>query len=72
MCGAGDDIKIVTFVSNCQLFRTKVQFLIQNSLPSARAPDNNNKNKIVAHPTNLGNAHFGPIQQPTNNLAALF
>jgi hypothetical protein len=29
------------------------------------------KNKIVVHPTNYGNAHFGPIQQPTNNLAAL-
>jgi hypothetical protein len=28
------------------------------------------KNKIVAHPTNHGNAPFGPIQQPTNNIAA--
>jgi hypothetical protein len=28
------------------------------------------KNKIVAHPTNNSNAHFGPTQQPTNNLAA--
>jgi hypothetical protein len=29
-----------------------------------------NKNKIVAHPTDHGNAPFGPIQQPTNNIAA--
>jgi hypothetical protein len=27
--------------------------------------------KIVAHPTDHGNAHFGPTQQPTNNTAAL-
>jgi hypothetical protein len=69
ICGAGDARKIVTFVPNCQLFRTKNQLFIQNSLPRARPP--NNKNKIVAHPTNHGNAHFGPTQQPTNNLAAL-
>jgi hypothetical protein len=30
----------------------------------------NNKNKIVAHPTDHGNARFGPTQQPTNNIAA--
>jgi hypothetical protein len=71
MCGAGDARKIVTFFPNCQLFRTKVQLFIQNSLPRVRAPNNNNKNKIVAHPANHGNAHFGPMQQPTNNLAAL-
>jgi hypothetical protein len=71
MCGGGDARKMVSFVPNCQLFRTKVQLFIQNSLPSARAPNNNNKNKIVARPTNHGNAHFGPTQQPTNNLAAL-
>jgi hypothetical protein len=70
MCGAGDARNLVIFVPNCQLFRTKVQLLIQSSLPRARAPNNNN-NKIVAHPTNHGNAHFVPIQQPTNNLAAL-
>jgi hypothetical protein len=29
-----------------------------------------NKNKIVAHPTDHGNAPFSPIQQPTNNIAA--
>jgi hypothetical protein len=72
MCaGAGDAVKIVTFVLNCQLFRTKVQLFIQNSLPRMRAPNNNNENKIVAHPTGHGNAHFGPTQQPTNNLSAL-
>jgi hypothetical protein len=64
MCGAGDARKIVTFVPNCQLFsRTKVQLFIQNSLPRARAPNNNNKNKIVAHPTNHGNA---PLAQYNN------
>jgi hypothetical protein len=31
----------------------------------------NNKNKIVAHPTDHGNAHFCPTQQPTDNTAAL-
>jgi hypothetical protein len=31
----------------------------------------NNKNKIIAHPTGHGNAHFGRTQQPTNNTAAL-
>jgi hypothetical protein len=71
MYGAGDARKIVTFVPNCQLFNTKVQLFIQNSLPRAPAPNNNNKNKIVAHPTNHSNAHFGPTQQPTNNLGAL-
>jgi hypothetical protein len=69
MCGAGDARKIVIFVPNYQPFRTKVQLFIQNSLPRSRTPNNNNK--IVAHPTNHGKAHFGPIQQPTNNLAAL-
>jgi hypothetical protein len=71
MCGAGDARKIVSFVPTGQLFRTKVQLFIQNSLPLARAPNNNNKNKIVAHPTNHGNAYFGPTQQPINNLGAL-
>jgi signal transduction protein with GAF and PtsI domain len=37
LCRAGDARKIVTFVPNCQLFRTKVQLFIQNSLPRARA-----------------------------------
>jgi hypothetical protein len=31
----------------------------------------NNKNKIVAHPVDQGNAQFGSTQQPTNNPAAL-
>jgi hypothetical protein len=26
MCGTGDAVKLVTFVLNCQLFRTKVHF----------------------------------------------
>jgi hypothetical protein len=30
-----------------------------------------NKNEIIAHPTDIGNAHFEPIQQPTNNPVAL-
>jgi hypothetical protein len=30
----------------------------------------NNKNKIVAHPTDHGNARSGPTQQLTNNIAA--
>jgi hypothetical protein len=36
MCEAGDAVKIVTCVPNCQLFRTKVQLFIQSSLPRAR------------------------------------
>jgi hypothetical protein len=31
----------------------------------------NNKNEIVGHPADHGNAHFEPTQQPTNNPAAL-
>jgi hypothetical protein len=31
-----------------------------------------NKNKIVTHPADHGNAPFGPIQQPANNIAAQF
>jgi hypothetical protein len=27
-----------------------------------------NKNKIIAHPTDHGNAPFGPTQEPTNNI----
>jgi hypothetical protein len=54
MCGAGDARKIVTFVPNCHNLEQKVQLFFQNALPRARAP--NNKNKIVAHPTNHGNA----------------
>jgi hypothetical protein len=69
MCGAGDAIKIFTFIWNCQLFRTKVQLFIQNSLPRARP--SNKKNEIVAHPINHGEAHFGPAQKPTKNPEAL-
>jgi hypothetical protein len=70
MCGAGDAAKIVSFVLNCQLFRTKVQLFTLNALPRARA-SNNNKNEIVSHLTGHGDAHFGPTQQPTNNPEAL-
>jgi hypothetical protein len=38
-----------------------------SSLPDRAS---NNKNKIVVHPTDHGNARFGPTQQPTNNIAA--
>jgi hypothetical protein len=69
MCGGGDAVKIVTFVLNCQLFRTKVQLFTQNSLPCARA--SNNKHEILAHSTTHCDAHFGPTQQPTNNPEAL-
>jgi hypothetical protein len=31
----------------------------------------NNKNKIVAHPTDHGSAQFGPTHQPTNISVAL-
>jgi hypothetical protein len=44
MCGAGDAVKIVTFVLNCQLFRTKVQLFTQSSLPRA-CPSNNKQQK---------------------------
>jgi hypothetical protein len=37
----------------------------------AHHASNNNNNKIVAHPTNNGNVHFGLTQQPINNQAAL-
>jgi hypothetical protein len=30
-----------------------------------------NKNEIITHPTDHGNAHFEPILPPTNNPAAL-
>jgi hypothetical protein len=46
--------------------KTRAQ-IVPKTLPDRAS---NNKNKIVAHPTNHGNAHFGPTQQPTNNIAA--
>jgi hypothetical protein len=36
MCGAGDAVNPNTFVLNCQIFRTKMQPFIQNSLARAR------------------------------------
>jgi hypothetical protein len=56
--------QIVNYLEQKFSFLFKVHFLV-------RAPNNNYKNKIVAHPTNHGNAHFGTTQQPTNNPAAL-
>jgi hypothetical protein len=72
MHGAGDTVKIVTFVLNYQLFRTKVKLFIQNSLSLCTCTkQQQQQNKIVADLTNHGNAHFGRTQQPTNNLLAL-
>jgi hypothetical protein len=48
MCGAGDARKIVTFVPNCQLFRTKVKLFIQNSLPHARSKQQQQKQNRCA------------------------
>jgi hypothetical protein len=63
MCEAPYAVKLVTFVLNCQLFRTKAQLFTQNSLPRARAHQTpNSKNEIVAHPTDHGDAHFGPTK----------
>jgi hypothetical protein len=45
MCGAGDAVKIGTFVPNCQLFRTKVQLFIQSSLPRARTKQKQQQQK---------------------------
>jgi hypothetical protein len=51
------------FVKNARANRSK-------NASSLADRASNNKNKIVAHPTDHGNAHFGPTQQPTNNIAA--
>jgi hypothetical protein len=52
------------FAKNARANRSK-----NASSPAHHA--SNNKNKIVAHPTDHGNPQFGPTQQPTNNPAAL-
>jgi hypothetical protein len=65
MCGAGDAVKIVTFVLNCQLFKTKVQLLFK--IHFLVRTHQTTTTKTTGH----GIAHFGPTQQPTNNLAAL-
>jgi hypothetical protein len=51
-------------------FRQKIMQSIKNASWLAHHTSNN-KNKIVAHPTVHGNAHFGQTQQPINNCAAL-
>jgi hypothetical protein len=53
----------ILFAKNARANRSK-----NSSSLADRASDN--KNKIVANPTDHGNARFGPIQQPTNNIAA--
>jgi hypothetical protein len=71
MCEAVEALKPDIFVLNCQPFRTKLYHFAQNSLPRARIKHQTTKNEIVVHPTDHGNAHLGPIQQPTNNPVAL-
>jgi hypothetical protein len=39
----------------------------QKRLPCLHITHKKNKNIIVEHPTNHGNAHLGPRQQLTNN-----
>jgi hypothetical protein len=70
MCGAGDarkltfEFRIGKHLEQKFCFLLKIHFLV-------RAHQTNNKNEIVAPPTNHGDAHFGPAQQPTNNPEAL-
>jgi hypothetical protein len=48
------------FAKNARAYRSK-------NASSLAHQASNYKNKIVAHPTDHGNTHFGPTQQPTNN-----
>jgi hypothetical protein len=52
------------------LFAQNVRANLSKNASSLADRASNNKNKIVAHPTDHGNARFGPTQQPTNNIAA--
>jgi hypothetical protein len=52
-------------------FRQKCERRLFKNASSLAHQASNNKNEIVAHPTDHGNAHFEPIQQPTNNPAVL-
>jgi hypothetical protein len=52
-------------------FSPKIAQIDQKTLPRSCIRRSNKKNKIVAHPADHGDAHFGPTQQPTNNPAAL-
>jgi hypothetical protein len=68
MCGVGDARKIVTFVPNCHYLEQKFSFLFKiHFLVRAHQTTTTKQN----HCASDGNAHFGPIQQPTNNLLAL-
>jgi hypothetical protein len=49
------------------LFPKKACANQSNNTSSVTHNASNNKNKIVAHPSDHGTAHFGPTQQPTNN-----
>jgi hypothetical protein len=53
------------------LFAKKVHANQSKNASSLGHHTSNNKNKIVAHPTDHGKAQFGPTQHPTNNTAAL-
>jgi hypothetical protein len=50
--------------------KTRAQ-IVKKKASSLAHRASNNKNEIVAHPAGHGNAHFEPMQQPTNNPAAL-
>jgi hypothetical protein len=53
------------------LFAKKARANCSKNASSLAYRASNNKNKIVAHPIDdHGNAHFGPTQKPTNNIAA--
>jgi hypothetical protein len=67
----GDARKPDIFILNGQLFRSKIQHFAQNSLQRACASNIKQQNKIVAHPADHGNIHFGLTQQPTSYPAAL-
>jgi hypothetical protein len=53
------------------LFAKNARANCSKNASSLAARASNNKDEIVAHPTDHGNAHFEPTQQPANNPAAL-
>jgi hypothetical protein len=59
------------FLQTLELLFSKNVRANRSKNASSLAHQSNNKNEIVAHPTDHGNAHFEPIQQPTNNPTAL-
>jgi hypothetical protein len=62
-------LQIQRYSSFCQ--KTFAHRLRKNASSLSHHASNNNKSKIVAHPSDHDNAQFGPTQQPTNNPAAL-